>query len=198
MKKGIILIVLLIVNIFIFTACGKTIEQNEVETIEQNEVGEEITIIYADYPMYDSAQSLVAAADLVFVGRVENITYQVLNTKTEDGKDSMTGLAVADSIPYTIYEIEVVSVYKGNIAGTTISLKRPGGILDGNECILENATVITSENTYLFTAATFKNSYPSFLNATQSAYDIAYDMKAASFSTDEEIITLSQILELFE
>ena len=187
MKKRILLLFLPMLIIFILTSCGKAIEENDL--------GEVITIIHADYPEYDTAQSLVDAADLVFVGQVESVTNQMLDVKTEAGKDSMTGLAVADSIPYTIYEIEVVTVYKGNITGTTISLKRPGGILDGNEYILEGATVVTLGNTYLFTAASFENSYPSFLNSSQSSYDMN---DAAPYSIDEKGITLSQILEIFE
>jgi len=187
MKKRILLLFLPMLIIFILTSCGKTIEENDL--------GEVITIIHADYPEYDTAQSLVDAADLVFVGQVESVTNQMLDVKTEAGKDSMTGLAVADSIPYTIYEIEVVTVYKGNITGTTISLKRPGGILDGNEYILEGATVVTLGNTYLFTAVSFENSYPSFLNSSQSSYDMN---DAAPYSIDEKGITLSQILEIFE
>ena len=187
MKKRILLLFLPMLIIFILTSCGKTIEENDL--------GEVITIIHADYPEYDTAQSLVDAADLVFVGQVESVTNQMLDVKTEAGKDSMTGLAVADSIPYTIYEIEVVTVYKGNITGTTISLKRPGGILDGNEYILEDATVVTLGNTYLFTAVSFENSYPSFLNSSQSSYDMN---DAAPYSIDEKGITLSQILEIFE
>ena len=66
----------------------------------------------------------------------------------------------------------IVKVYKGNEESKTITIKRPGGQYDGREYNLEDATVISQGETYLFLTKTFANSYPSLLNASQASYDL--------------------------
>ena len=133
MKKK--MIYFLMITIFIFlSACGNTYESIQTEnqiSVENNfQVGIAKRTMIADYPMYDTAQNLVDAADLVFTGKVENIRYEMLDIKMESGPDSMTGLEEASKVPYTIFEIKVSNVYKGNTTDETIYLKRPGGNFD--------------------------------------------------------------------
>ena len=89
----------------------------------------------------------------------------------------------------------IVKVYKGNEELKTITIKRPGGQYDGREYNLEDATVISQGETYLFLAKTFANSYPSLLNVSQASYDLNGQEK---LSIEENTITLSQILEVLE
>lgn len=197
MKKK--MIYFLMITIFIFlSACGNTYESIQTEnqiSVENNfQVGIAKRTMIADYPMYDTAQNLVDAADLVFTGKVENIRYEMLDIKMESGPDSMTGLEEASKVPYTIFEINVSNVYKGNTTDETIYLKRPGGNFDTIVYELEGATPINQGEEYLFVAQTFENFYPSLVNVDQAVYDL----NAPAVLSKDNTITLSQILSLFE
>lgn len=171
-------------------ACGST--ANTAENAENMGVA---TTIHAEYPSYDTASDLVNSADLIFCGVVENISYEELDVQTESGTDATTGLASSHSIPYTIYEIKVDTIYKGTAQEDTISVKVPGGEMDGNQYIIENAPAISLGETYLFLTETYENTYPSLLNVTQAAYDLN---APETYEEDTDKITLSQILEILE
>lgn len=170
---------------------SKADEKNTLPETEKESNNPVITMCI-DYPMYDSAQELVDAADLVFAGEVKNITYEMLDIRTENGTDPVTGLEGDVSLPYTIFEIEVSEVYKGEIADHTIYLKRPGGNFDSVQYKLEDASDIKIGNRYLFLAAAYENSYASFINANQSSYDL----DASSESTGKDAVMLSQIFDV--
>lgn len=154
-----------------------------------------VTSIHAEYPIYDTAKEIVDSAELIFSGTVKNISYTVLDVRTQKGIDSSTGLNESTGIPYSLYEIEIQKVYKGNEESKTITIKRPGGQYDGREYNLEDATLISQGESYLFLAKTFANSYPSLLNVSQASYDLNGQEK---LSIEENTITLSQILEVLE
>lgn len=177
---------LLLVLCFMLPACGK--ESN----ISKNKGT--VTVIHADYPCYNTAQELVDSADLVFTGSVENITYEELDIKTESEDDSLTGFVAAQNIPYTIYEIKIKDVYKGDADDDTICIKQPGGQIDDNTYILEGISVISQGETYLFLAETYENTYPSLLNATQALYNM--NTPEVVNEQGDGTITLPQILEI--
>lgn len=180
--------------LILLSGCGNipNTSQMSVESFGQAEVIKQVMI--EDYPMYDTAQNLVDAADLVFTGKVENIRYEMLDIKMESGPDSMTGLEEASKVPYTIFEIKVSNIYKGNTTDETIYLKRPGGNFDTIVYELEGATPINQGEEYLFVAQTFENFYPSLVNVDQAVYDL----NAPAVLSEDNTITLSQILLLFE
>ncbi len=186
MKKSISIVMLMIV-ICALGACGKNAEVSENE--------KPVTVIHAEYPSYDTAQELVDEADLVFSGTVENITYEMLDVRSETGEDSMTGLSQSQSIPYTIYEVKVDSIYKGSSSETYISIKCPGGESDNEQYIVEGGAVLQEGEMYLFLTKTFENTYPSLLNVTQSAYNMN---EPNALSAEEGKITLSDILDILE
>ena len=180
--------------LILLSGCGNipNTSQMSVESFGQAEVIKQVMI--EDYPMYDTAQNLVDAADLVFTGKVENITYEMMDIKMESGPDSMTGLEEASKVPYTIFEIKVSNIYKGNTTDETIYLKRPGGNFDTIVYELEGATPINQGEEYLFVAQTFENFYPSLVNVDQAVYDL----NAPAVLSEDNTITLSQILLLIE
>lgn len=151
--------------------------------------------IHADYPQYDTAQDLVNTADLVFSGTVKNLTYEMLDIRSETGADSMTGLNQSQSFPYTLYEIEVTKVYKGTIDGDSITIKCLGGIFDETEYVVSNECNISLGETYLFLTETYEHSYPSLLNVSQALYNMN---DAAMINEEEDTITLTEILDLLE
>lgn len=180
-------VVILISILCVLAACGKN------ATVPENE--KSVTIIHAEYPSYDTAQELVDEADLVFSGTVESISYEMLDVRSETGKDSVTGSDQSQKIPYTIYQVEVDSVYKGSADETDISIKCPGGEADDNRYVVEGALVLQEGERYLFLTKTFETTYPSLLNVTQSAYNMN---ETNALDAEDGGITLSEILDIFQ
>lgn len=146
--------------------------------------------IQVDYKQYNSAQELVDEADWIFTGIVKNITYEQIDTRMGKDSDSSTGLNQPVFMPYTVFEIEVLEVHKGDIKEETVQIKRLGGIFDSMIYELEGASDIEDGNKYLFAVKTYANSYPSLLNPNQAAFNL--DTEAEK--TEHNGITSSQIL----
>lgn len=140
-KRAFMLVGILLISI-VMSACSS----NSKSTTNENET----TIIQAEYPVYDTAEEIVDASDLVFSGTVTEINYESLNVKSETGADSETGLVEATEIPYTIFDISIEKVYKGNVESSSISIKRPGGKIDGQFFVVEGTSTIEVGETYLF------------------------------------------------
>lgn len=144
----------------------------------------------ADWPIYDSAESLTDVADLVFIGRITEIEFQVL--------DSATALPISESTSeyaralYTIYNVEVLTTYKGDT--TNISKVRVMGGLVGYEVekqlqVMEEGKTFARENgipiwdsyqkvqgevgeSYLFVLKQFDTGYPTIINLEQAIYNL--------------------------
>lgn len=174
-KKLYIFFAILVGTVFILTACEK-------ETIS--------TTLHLDYLTYDTAQDLVDAADLMFVGTVKEVTYEMLDVRLNKN------VGEGELFPYTLYKIELSEVYKGNISEDSIILKCMGGKFSNMEYVVEDAPNILEGETYLFLAETYINTYPSLLNISQACYDI----NSAEAVSEEENgeIQLSQILDLLK
>lgn len=203
MKKGFVAL-LLSFSLCALVACGSSQQQDvsdgenvegaeNVEDGEQEDEGTIATSFSAEYPSYATANDLVETADLVFSGTVKGISYEDLDVRVGSGEDSATGISSSGNIPYTIYEIDVDTVYKGTAEEDVVRIKVPGGEKDGKLYIADGAPKISEGEEYLFLAETYENTYPSLLNLSQSTYDLD-----AAEAQDEgsDKITLSEIMEL--
>ncbi len=186
MKKSFRIAILVIAGC-VFGACGKNATESENEKM--------ITMIYAEYPSYDTAQELVDEADLVFSGTIESVSYEMLDVRAESEKDSVTDLDQSYRIPYTIYKVKVDSIYKGSSEESDISIKCPGGEADDNQYIVEGVVTLQEGERYLLLAKIFENTYPSLLNAAQSAYNMN---EPNVLNGEDSGITLSDILDILQ
>lgn len=186
MKKSFSIVMLVIAGC-VLGACGKTVTEPENEKM--------ITVIHAEYPSYDTAQELVDEADLVFSGTIESVSYEVLDVRAEGEKDSVTDLDQSYNIPYTIYKVRVDGVYKGSSEEIYIHIKCPGGEVDDNQYIVEGAVILQEGERYLLLTKTFENTYPSLLNAAQSAYRMN---ESNVLNGENSGITLSDILDVLQ
>ena len=110
---------------------------------------------------------------------------------------SETGLVEATEIPYTIFDISIEKVYKGNVESSSISIKRPGGKIDGQFFVVEGASTIEVGETYLFITQTYENAYPSLLNVTQASFDMSKP-EVLNSEQGNARITLSEVLEYLD
>lgn len=186
MKKRAFILASILFSLVVMSACNS----NSNTAANENEV----TVIQAEYPVYDTAEEIVNASDLVFSGTVTEINYESLNVNSETGADPETGLVETSEIPYTIFDISIEQVYKGNEESNSISIKRPGGKMDGQVFVVEDASAIEVGETYLFITQTYENTYPSLLNVTQASFDMN-NPEAVNNGQENEGITLSEVLE---
>ncbi len=186
MKRRAFILASILFSLVVMSACSS----NSNTAANENEV----TVIQAEYPVYDTAEEIVNASDLVFSGTVTEINYESLNVKSETGADPETGLVEATEIPYTIFDISIEQVYKGHVESNSISIKRPGGKMDGQVFAVEDASTIEVGETYLFITQTYENTYPSLLNVTQASFDMN-NPEVVNNGQENEAITLSEVLE---
>ena len=147
-------------------------------------------ITTSDWPLYSSAKVLINNADLVFIGKITGIDFDVL--------DSSNALPVSETTPhyarqlYTIYTVEISQTYKGDATDIT-KIRVMGGLVDcdidtqlevmenGNAFGKENGIPILDNyykvqckigNSYLFTLRQFETGYPTIMNVDQSVFDL--------------------------
>ena len=163
MKKNVVVLTLILIAGF-GAACANAVTSEKDENSR-----EEIVIIQADYPFYESVKAAVNSADLIFTGKIISQKYELTS-----------------EIPYTIYEIQVSKMYFGSTDDKTIYIKCPGGKIDDKTYISEMTKNLKPEIEYLFLAKSFKNTYPSLINDTQSFYDL----------NDKDNTELNEILKI--
>lgn len=147
-------------------------------------------ITTSDWQLYSNAKDLINNADLVFIGKITDIDFQVL--------DSSNALPVSETTPnyarqlYTIYTVEISQTYKGDTTDIT-KIRVMGGVVDYNIDtqleVMENGNAFGKENgipildnyykvqcnignSYLFTLRQFETGYPTIMNVDQSVFDL--------------------------
>ena len=88
-------------------------------------------------------------------------------------------------------------MYKGNVESSSISIKRPGGKIDGQFFVVEGASTIEVGETYLFITQTYENAYPSLLNVTQASFDMSKP-EVLNSEQGNARITLAEVLEYLD
>ncbi len=144
-----------------------------------------------DYPEYEDADALVDSADLIFSGTVKGISYEQLDV-SDGGKGTYD--AASEKFPYTVYEVLVDKVYKGEAEGDVIRIKRLGGRDSDEELGLEDAPAVDAGGEYLFLTQTYDNTYPSLVNMSQAAYSM--DDAAKKSQSGGADIALSDIMKV--
>lgn len=150
-----------------------------------------------NYSEYADAYELTDKATLIFSGAVDSKRCELL-----DIREVKTGeLPDEEKILYTLYEISVDKVYKGQIDNEKICVKVSGGELEKGRYIYTGETVnLDIKSKYLFLASDHNNEYPNLINANQSVYSMdnkvrKKDIFAVNNSTG---ITLSEILNIVD
>ncbi len=161
------------------TSYSPTDESNYSSTNELN-----YSIMNADWPAYFSTQELVHAANVVFTGKITDISFEVLGLNalpaTEETEERHRHL-------HTVYTVETIDQYKGNVE-ETVQVRIIGGIKDYktdeqmsvlNETkremgipIVTGSVPYTIGDTYLFVLYQFETGAPTVLNLDQSVYSL--------------------------
>lgn len=193
--------------LFMLNGCNMSDEAWISSTSEETQ---QKTVIYqADWPYYHTIEALDEATDNVFEAELVDITFAVINIRT--GEVVHTPSEDAHLMLYTIYEVEVQHVYKGNNGGNMyiavlggiqgyndayqISLMEECGMLENNVGIpiLEGSTPLEMGTEYLFATCDFNGYYQCVPNLKQFAYEI----DAENNETSNSVFTYSNIKDYF-
>lgn len=142
----------------------------------------------ADWEIYNNAKELISAADLVFIGKITGIEFQILDITNALPVSEST--AESDKELYTVYSVDVVTPLKGNSSDVS-KVRMMGGMVDykvdeqlkvmndGESFHRELGIPIWDEfyktqcengQYYLFALKQFETGYPTILNLAQSVY----------------------------
>lgn len=171
------------------------------------ETGEKAIIYQADWPYYESVSSLVENVDYVFEGKVQDISFAVIDIRT--GETINTPSDDGTLYLYTVYEIETRNVLKGSnsekkyiavmggIPGfkedVQLSLMEQCGINDHGSIIptLQESKLLEIGSEYMFLARNLNEDHLCIPNPDQFAFSKDTD-------TTDTIPSYSSILKYFD
>ncbi len=168
----------------------------------------------ASWPIYSCSEELIDAADAVFLGKVTDISFAVLNVTNGMPVTDSTDLTAREL--YTLYKFDILTVYKGDVSGRT-HIKVMGGVQNYNEdhqiellrengLISQNNTIpifvndygdtidIQVGKTYLFAMSSSENeSLFNIMNMDQSVFKLDSPTQAPQL----QIFSLKDVLTEF-
>ncbi|NLO10245.1 MAG: hypothetical protein GX129_10330 [Clostridiales bacterium] len=208
MKTKLLLLVALVLALTSCSANMDTIKEDKsVVDIEANDKDTTDKVVYksmsADWPVYEDVEKLVKAGNVILLGRVTDISFQVLDDRT--GKPPSGETNEVDRSLYTIYDLDVITSYKGDPSDTT-KIRVLGGlermyleeqlkVLEEEEqkdiLIIKGKPNILIDETYLFVLYQYEESMPTLVNMEQGVYQIEDPLKKDwySFVSAKEIIS---------
>ena len=198
MKK--VLVALFITGIVFLTSCSVAKKDNvenivaDVGGLTADEVG--YVTMESSYKIYRDAKELGERADLALLGRVTDISFQILDMKT--GHPPTEKTEERDAQLHTMYTVEVVTLYKGE-CDKTVQIGETGGIPNyrveeqlavlgkdaGNGIlVISGMPDILIGETYLFSLGTFEDSSvaSALVNLDQGVYTLQDASKKDKFS----------------
>lgn len=119
------------------------------------------TTIHADYPEFSSVGELAASSTSVVLGIVGDPAYSILNGETVGdnpvlnplaGTDQETLDSTEDTLPITVFEIDVLTCVSGGCSSTSsMKVKQLGGVVDGRTTSVEGIeSLVPGETVLLF------------------------------------------------
>ena len=196
----------LILTVAIITLPSVLKEPSSVMPPSNPNLQVEYATMSLDWPVYESADELIEACDVVAVGTVTNISFQVLDTRTgkipeADTEDLYCSL-------YTIYDIDITKTYKGNSKDAE-QIRVIGGFKGAYEAeqlaalgqeqatifVLDGLIEISEGETYLFMLHQYEDTLPTIINVEQSIYSISDAFSDGSKQDGK--ITVQEIISSF-
>ncbi len=133
---------LVIVLVVSFSACSRPeIEYGQRMSALVSSGEYSYVMMHADWPYYENVDEAVSASDYIFSGKVKEISFDILDMKSGLSDDAPISKSTSRML-YTIYEIEIVTVHKGEVGGT-VKIAFPGGIV-GYEEEIQMKTLVDS------------------------------------------------------
>lgn len=210
MKKKAVL--LLLIAVLTLSACAdyagsNAAKENDGPTIDTSNCDDDngsvaYTVMSADWPVYENTQALMDAGNLVLLGEVTGISFQILDIVTAEPPTDAS--LPGNCYLHTIYDVSVASLYQGT-ASDTIQVRMLGGRKDYNVKeqrslldaqaqseipLLEGMPDLEIGETYLFVLHQYESAMPTPVNVEQGVYSLDDPSAKDSYSyvSPQEII----------
>ncbi|MBD5158483.1 MAG: hypothetical protein HDT13_12720 [Butyrivibrio sp.] len=186
------LLMVFIIAMVMLSACSKKVGiQNDSTSgavqgtdMSSEKIDVQYKDMYVDWMAYSDTEKLIDAGNIVVLGKVTGISFQMLDSQTaypptEDSNSE-------DCFLYTIYDVEVLTSYKGTASGT-IKIRLIGGLKDiylneqlaaltgsdGREIpvVVGMPKMEIGEN-YLFVLYQYEDTMPTPVNPEQGMYKL--------------------------
>lgn len=155
--------------------------------------GAHIGIVTFDWPEWKTAEEIEAAANNIYIGKVTDISFEVIDYHTGKPADSSAGGST--QVLYTVYTVEVDSSLKGTNPAV-VKIAREGGTKGYDDEALDNllkkygmeSVIIAMPDdtlslslgeTYLFCTYRAFDTYDWIINPTQYAFSLDSDTATA-------------------
>lgn len=141
-------------------------------------------IMSTDWPVYESVEELNNASKYVVLGKVNDVSFEVLDVKTNNPPAPESDKS--NCLLHTVYSIDVITSYKGDAPKTLkfcmvggregayldeqLAALRKADMVSENICLVEDMPVIDKDRTYLFAICQLGDAMPTLTNASQSAF----------------------------
>lgn len=167
------------------------------------------TVIYeADYPEFESVESLVAATELSIVGtvldqRVEEL-YPEVGGSGDPTLDPQAGLGVDElsllqPVIVTISRVEVTEVIRGDVTeGDIVEVSQLGGLFDGVDYREAATTVLEPGAEYVLLLSQHEDAPADLLNPEQALFLVEDDEGTLELVGSASEATVASIDELSE
>ena len=129
MKKTIVFI-LMICLVLGFSACEHKLVNTKTETNEKGiKSNSEYTFFetVADWPYYETAEELTDTATDVYIGKVKEISFVIIDRETNEPADINSVQGGESSALYTVYTVEITDSFKGE-KKDEVKIKVNGGL----------------------------------------------------------------------
>lgn len=112
---------------------------------------EKVVVSYSDYAYFSNQNEIVQSSDIIIVGKVSKVNPpELININSDQTDDPY-------EVVYTVSDIEVLDVIKGNVLGGSVRLKQAGGIHAGTKYVTEGMEYVKEGSQYLFFLGTYEN-----------------------------------------
>ena len=191
MKKQLLCVLFILIICIVVTSCsGNYIDNDNTESNGDSE-NIQTEVEYREmnpfFTEFRNVQELVERSNLIIIGRVTDISFQVWDITTAQPPTEET--EYRHRWLYTIYDIDVITVYKGEVSGS-IQMSMSGGLRDyrvqeqldliremeawpnNTISIMRGMPEIKVGETYLFVLHQFADNFATLTNLNQAVYSL--------------------------
>lgn len=120
-----------------------------------------------------------------------------VDANTDDPKRNPGGKTDHTKLPYTIYNVEILVVFKGKAkVGDTVQLKQLGGDDGVKQYVFAEAQPLETKADYIFFLKVYPNSPASLINPVQGVYSVSSGKITANEKNPVKIDGFQQLQKL--